>query len=244
MNAYNLKCLAVSCLLAGLALVAPTDAYAQKKPKEKKETKKKEPAPKPSKDEKKAKAAEEKALKAEIAAFNKNLESYRQFKAAKTNAEAEAGKLKSEVVRVKELEANCQKEVEGLRSEIEDLLNKLKNCEGKPAPGPNKPGFSIPTTGLYYVVQVGAFQNTNVETNPDNPDFRKESADGFNKYIMGVFSTIEQADALRTFLTKIDFRSSPQFRPFVVPYKDGTRVTLEDAIGPEEAAKRKKMLGQ
>jgi hypothetical protein len=81
-------------------------------------------------------------------------------------------------VRVKELEANCQKEVEGLRSEIEDLLNKLKNCEGKPAPGPNKPGFSIPTTGLYYVVQVGAFQNTNVETNPDNPDFRKESADG------------------------------------------------------------------
>ena len=64
------------------------------------------------------------------------------------------------------------------------------------------------------------------------------------KYMMGVFSTIEQADALRSFLTKIDFRRMPQYRPFVVPYKDGARITLEDALGPEEAAKRKKMMGQ
>ncbi|TAE16753.1 MAG: SPOR domain-containing protein [Bacteroidetes bacterium] len=240
MTSYNLKRIAVSCLMAGFAILSAPVAEAQKP---KKEPKKKETAPKPSKDEKKAKAAEDKALKAELASFGKNLESYKQFKAAKATAEAEAGKLKSEVVRLKELEAQCSKEVEGLRSEIEDLLKKLKDCEGKPSP-PSKGGFSIPTTGLYYVVQIGAFQNANVETNPDNPDFRKESADGFNKYIMGVFSTIDQADALRSFVSKIDFRRMPQYRPFIVPYKDGSRITLEEAIGPEEAAKRKKMQGQ
>lgn len=243
MKSYNLKCIAVSCLFSGLALFTTPEAFAQKKPKPKKETPKKEVKPKPSKDEKKAKAQEEKALKAELAAYNKNLESFKAFKSAKTTAEAEAGKLKSEIVRIKETEANCQKEVEGLRAEIEDLIAKLKAAESKGTPAPSKGGFSIPTAGMYYVVQIGAFQQANVETNPDNPDFRKESADGFNKYIMGVFSTIDQADALRSFLTKIDFRR-PQYRPFVVPYKDGSRITLEDALGPEEAAKRKKQMGQ
>ncbi len=244
MKSYNLRSVAFSCLFMGMALFATPEAYAQKKKEpKKKETKKKEPAPKLSKDEKKAKAQEEKALKAEISAYSKNLDSYRAFKNAKATAEAEAGKLKSEVVRLKENEANCQKEVDGLRAEIEDLIAKLKAAEGKSTPTPAKAGFAIPTTGMYYVVQIGAFQQANVETNPDNPDLRKESADGFNKYIMGVFSTIDQADALRSFLTKIDFRR-PQYRPFVVPYKDGARITLEDAIGPEEAAKRKKMMGQ
>ena len=97
---------------------------------------------------------------------------------------------------------------------------------------------------MYYVVQIGAFQQTDIETNPDNPDFRKETADGFNKYIMGVFSSIEQADAMRNFLMKIDFKRTPQYRPFIAPYKDGSRITLEEAIGPEEAAKRKKQMGQ
>lgn len=244
MKSYNLKCIAYSFLFIGLAFFATPEVHAQKKkdPKKKETPKKKEPAPKLSKDEKKAKAAEEKALKAEISAYSKNLDSYKAFKNAKATAEAEAGKLKSEVVRLKETEANCQKEVDGLRAEIEDLLAKLKAAENKPAP--SKGGFSIPTTGMYYVVQIGAFQQANVETNPDNPDFRKETADGFTKYIMGVFSTIEQADALRSFLGKIDFRRMPQYRPFVVPYKDGARITLEDALGPEEAAKRKKMMGQ
>gem|GEM_PF-1517288 len=243
MKSYKLKYVTFTLLLFGFVLFATPDAYAQKTKPKKETPKKKEPAPKPSKDEKKAKAAEEKALKAELSSFTKNLDSYKSFKAAKTTAEAEAGKLKGEVVRVKELEAQCAKEVEGLRSEIEDLLKKLEACDKKPTPN-NKGGFSIPTTGMYYVVQIGAFQQTNIETNPDNPDFRKENADGFTKYIMGVFSTIEQADAMRVFLRKIDFRSMPQYRPFIAPYKDGNRITLEEAIGPEEAAKRKKQMGQ
>ncbi len=248
MKFYTIKYTALMCLFFGLGLLISPDAYAQKKPAKKTEKQpktKKEPAPKPSKDEKKAKAAEEKALKAEISAFGKNLESFKNFKAAKTTAEADASKMKSEVVRVKELEAQCSKEVETLRSEFADLLKKLEECEKNKKPAsPTKGGFSIPTTGMYYVVQIGAFQQNSIETNPDNPDFRKESTDGFSKYIMGVFSTIEQADAMRSFLMKIDFQRTPKYRPFVAPYKDGNRITLEEAIGPEEAAKRKKLQGQ
>jgi hypothetical protein len=234
----------LSLLLLCMAMIFAPEAQAQRKKKTKKTddteeaTSTKTKKPKLSKEEKKAKAADDKALKKELSAFQKNLDSYRAFKQAKADAEAEASTLKGELTRSKEQEAQCGKEVEGLRSEIEDLLAKIKACDDKPK------GFGVPAKGVYYVVQIGAFQQADVEANPDNPDFRKESADGFNKYIMGVFNTIEQADALRAFLMKLNFQRVPQYRPFIAPYRDGARISLEEALGPEEAEKRKKTMGQ
>lgn len=232
----------LSLLLICVALLASPDVMAQRKKKTKtdepKEETPKTSKTKLSKDEKKKKAEEDKALKKELAAFGKNLDSYRAFKKAKSDTEEENKQLKGEITRVKELEAQCAKEVEGLRAEIEDLLAKIKACDDKPK------GFGVPTKGMYYVVQIGAFQQADVEANPDNPDFRKESADGYNKYIMGVFNTVEQADALRGFLMKLNFNTMPQYRPFVRAFRDGAGITLEEALGPEEAEKRKRQMGQ
>ena len=236
MNSHTSRYVFTLLALFAFTLFGTNEAIAQKKEKPKKEVK-----PKLSKDEKKAKADEEKALNAEVKAFGKNLESFKNFKNAKVTAENENGKLKTEVARIKETQAQCDKDVEGLRADIEELMRKLKACEEKG--GTNTPSVkessAIPTKGIYFTVQVGAFQKTDIETNPDNPNFRKENADGYSKYVMGVFNNVQQADAMRDFISKLDFRQ-PNTRPVLVPYKDGVRISLEDALGAEQASKYKK----
>ncbi|GAB4407795.1 MAG: hypothetical protein OHK0053_34440 [Microscillaceae bacterium] len=182
---------------------------------------------------------EEKALKNELKSFQKDLKAFKKFKDDKARTERELAAVGTELVRVKELEAQCAKEVEGLRDEIDELRRKLEECNGS-----KTAGFGIPGKGQFFVVQIGAFQQKDVSVNNDNPDFRKENADGFNKYIMGVFNDLGQADQLRAFLLQLDFRSNPEYRPFVAAYKDGRRITMEEALGPEKAEERRRIVGQ
>lgn len=217
-------------LAAFLAVFLVNSAEAQKKEKKSKE--------KPSKEEKKAKKDEEKQLKAELKEFTNDLNKYKSFKEAKETAESELSSTRSELTRVKELEAQCAKEVEELRSEIEELQRQLVACNKKPG------GFSIPSSGLYYVVQIGAFEQKDLSLNDNNPDFRKDFSQGLNKYIMGVFPSVAQADQLRDFLLQLDFKKDPSYRPFIAPYRDGVRITIEEALGPDEAQKRKAQKGE
>lgn len=213
-----------------MALFSAPELAAQKS---KKSKSKKE---KSSSDDKKAKKQEEKKLQAELRAYMKNPSNFKAFKQAKEDAESENAQLKQEASRLKELESQCAKEVEGLRTEIEDLRNKLATAQ-------QPTGFGIPSKGLYYAVQIGAFEKKDVSVNDNNPDFRKENTGGFAKYIMGVFPSIQEADELRRFLLELPYFKNKQSRPFVVPYRDGNRVTLEDALGPEEAERRKREMG-
>lgn len=245
MNTVLKVFLAAFIVLGSLAISDTSEVYAQKR-RSKKEKKEKED--KPDKKSRRSKDKgdglskdEERALKKELKSYKKNLESYQAYKDRNNETRAELGEVKTELARVKQLEADCNKEVEGLRGEIEDLMAKLDAC--KASKSENK-GFSVPTSGLYYVVQIGAFENADAPTNNNNPDFRKENDNGMNKYIMGVFNSVDDADALRNFLYQIDFRRNPNYRPFVVPYRDGQRISIEDALGPDEAQRRRQMMGQ
>ncbi len=233
-----------SLALMAMFLVFSPDAEAQKsrtkKEREPKEKKEREPKEKKSREtdtgsDGKLSRDEEKALKNEAKAFQKNPASFKKFKDDKARAEADLATNTRELLRVKELESQCANEVEELRKQIEDLEARLKAQSDRPAAGSN---FGVPQEGLFYVVQIGAFQQKDVTVNDNNPDFRKENSDGYNKYIMGVFNSIEQADQLRAFLLQLDFRK-PEYRPFVAPYKDGNRISVEDALGTEEAARRR-----
>lgn len=208
------------CVLFTLCLV--TSAFAQKL----------------SKEEKKAKKAEEKALKAELKAYTKNLDQYKAFKEEKLKAESRNVELEKELAQAKDAKIRCERDLDGAKSKAQSAESKLKACESKPK------GFGIPNNGLYYVVQIGAFEQNNVPTNNDNPDFRSENNGGLTKYIMGVYDNLTEADQVRDFLMQLDFRSDPAYQPFVVPFKDGRRITIEEALGPEEAEKRRQNFGQ
>ncbi len=195
-------------------------------------------AQKLSKEEKKAKKAEEKALKQELKAYTKNLDSYKAFKEEKLRAESRVVELEKEAAQAKDAKLRCENDLKGAKSKIQSAESRLKACETKPK------GFGIPNNGLYYVVQIGAFQQSNVPTNNDNPDFRSENNGGLTKYIMGVYDNLAEADQVRDFLMQLDFRSDPAYQPFVVPFRDGQRISIEEALGPEEAERRRQNFGQ
>lgn len=227
-----------SLLIFVFFFLAMPDVQAQRK-KKKSDTTEEKTDKKSKTNDKKAKAADDKKTIAEIKALLKNPEQYRRMKQEREEAQAEVGRLNTELTKAKQLEQQCATEEENLKRQIEELMGKVTNLENQPKGN----GGAIPGKGMYYVVQIGAFQQKDVEVNPDNPDLRKDVTDGFNKYIMGVFPDIQQADQLRMFLLQLDFRRNPAYRPFIAPYKDGRRISLEEALGPEEAQRRKQQMG-
>jgi cell division protein FtsN len=79
--------------------------------------------------------------------------------------------------------------------------------------------------GLVYRVQIGAYVFYEMDSKPETGgDFVSERADGFNKYVIGSFREYEEASAFRDELKKMGLDD-----PWVVPYIDGIRVTIDEA---------------
>lgn len=193
---------------------------------------------KPSKEEKKAAKAREKAAKQKLKDFKKDLNSFMAFLEAKEEAESQVSSLRGQLNQVQnDLEA-AKNGKAASDKQVEDLTSQLAACNARPKDS----GFGVPSSGLHYTVQIGAFQEANAPANSGNPEFRKTSEGGFNKYIMGVFNNIGEADALKRFLLELDFRSDPTYRPFIVPYRDGARISMEEALGPEESQRRRQQI--
>ncbi|WNJ20786.1 hypothetical protein [Pontibacter sp. G13] len=79
--------------------------------------------------------------------------------------------------------------------------------------------------GLVYRVQIGAYVFYEMEGAPTaSADFVAERSDGFNKYVIGSFRTHDEANTFRDGLKKMGLED-----PWVVPYIDGVRVTIDEA---------------
>lgn len=80
--------------------------------------------------------------------------------------------------------------------------------------------------GLIYHVQVGAYVHFDMNQHLVNTDktFEGENRDGMNKYMMGNFRDLKNAEAFRDDIRKLGIKDA-----WVVPYVDGTRVTMEEA---------------
>lgn len=80
--------------------------------------------------------------------------------------------------------------------------------------------------GLVYRVQVGAYVHfdMNQYLGDTEKSFEGENQDGMNKYMMGNFRGMTNAEAFRDDIRKLGIKDA-----WVVPYIDGTRVTTEEA---------------
>jgi hypothetical protein len=80
--------------------------------------------------------------------------------------------------------------------------------------------------GLIYHVQVGAYVHFDMNQHLVQTDktFEGETRDGMNKYMMGNFRDLNNAEAFRDDIRKLGIKDA-----WVVPYIDGTRVTMEEA---------------
>jgi hypothetical protein len=145
----------------------------------------------------------------------------------------ESQELLSQVNQLEASRANQQARINQLEAEIGRLQNDLAVTEESlrtlAAEGqPNYDGGNTQDnmSGLIFRIQIGAFSQTSIpetlDVQGDNLDF--ETADGLQKIIIGKFQDYESAKELKSYMQKIGIPDA-----WVVPYLNGSRITLEEA---------------
>ncbi|MCB0568318.1 MAG: hypothetical protein KDC66_01070 [Phaeodactylibacter sp.] len=172
---------------------------------------------------------EKKELKAKLKNYKQNpnqllsleddLDHYRQenqqLQAQMAQVQAEANRKDSKV-------ASLQQEVDQLNMSLrtaQESIRQLNNDQATASKGPDM-------SGLVFRVQIGAYGKTNVPANldKDNDNMDLEVVDGLQKIIIGMFRDMNEADQLRAHMQKIGIKDA-----WVVPYRDGVRITMEEA---------------
>jgi hypothetical protein len=203
-------------LAMGAMALAPMQTYAQQDKKAVKAEKKRW--------KKKAKTYVKNplALKAREEAFAKELEELqkRLKECQKRNGELQA-----------ELDECAQKaaaEIRQYKYKYDSLYNEFKRLSTAYESTRGATTSSDVTTvkGLYYRVQVGAYQKFNMNRHLEYTDesFTGESADNLNKYMMGRFKTYALAEAFRNDIRKLGIKDA-----WVVAYNDGVRIDIKEA---------------
>ncbi len=213
MNSRTLKFLSI-LFLAFAMIVTPTGAsYAKKK---KKKSKKKEQKELRKKWKKKAKAYIKNplALKAREEAYEKQIQELttqnQELTEQVAQLQGELDKLKGELSAAESRIKSCEAEKERLKTAYEAQKQvTTKNIE----------------PGLVYKVQIGAFKYFDINKYlQDNENFKGETQDGLNKYVIGKFKDYEVATAFKKDIRRMGIRDA-----WVVPYIDGVRVTMAEA---------------
>lgn len=79
--------------------------------------------------------------------------------------------------------------------------------------------------GLVFKVQIGAFIHFNMNDYlKETTNFEGESADNFNKYVLGAFRDLTVAEAFKKDIAKMGIKDA-----WIVPYVDGVRVEMAEA---------------
>jgi hypothetical protein len=79
--------------------------------------------------------------------------------------------------------------------------------------------------GLVFKVQIGAFIHFNMNDYlKETVNFEGESADNYNKYVVGAFRDLEVAEAFKKDIALMGIKDA-----WVVPYVDGVRVEMAEA---------------
>lgn len=87
-----------------------------------------------------------------------------------------------------------------------------------------KAGMIAPS-GLAFKVQIGAYKSFNISTYFEKPkSINTEDVDGMNKYIIGYFNDLDKATAFQKDVKKMGIKDA-----WIVPYKDGARISDDEA---------------
>ncbi len=156
-----------------------------------------------------------------------------ELKALKKLKPADIRKLKisfEEQLEEKEIEiAIAKKKTDTMQAYLYGMQNKYsdlqKNCENKTT---RVYGVlsAVQAKGYYYRIQLGAFKNFDLKNkmNKDDQSIQVEYLKGLEKYMIGLFFTFEDAVSYRKDIQQMGIKDA-----FIVPYKDGIRITHQQA---------------
>lgn len=167
--------------------------------------------------------AEKKRLKQELKTYKKM--SPMEIRSMKLNYES---KLKDKNNQLASSKA-FQKKADSLQSIINNNSLRVSSLEAQLQAAQNeatsaKKGVA---KGYYYRVQLGAYRNfeSKAKTSKDDDTYLKETVSDMDKFTVGLFFNLEDADAFKDEMRKLGVKDA-----FVVPYKDGKRITHKEAV--------------
>lgn len=188
-----------------LGMHTPTQAWAQQK----------------TKAQQKAEKNLKKQWKAKAKAYSKDPLSLKNYEEGNkeriADLEAELRKLKEQLAQQEaeiERQANEIRRYDAENQELKAAYQALKQAKEDNTP-----------RGLIFKVQIGAFEKFNINQYlNETENFEGESADGLNKYTIGNFRDPNLADAFRLDIRKMGIKDA-----WLVPYRDGIRITMTEA---------------
>ncbi|MDX2002214.1 MAG: SPOR domain-containing protein [Chitinophagales bacterium] len=163
------------------------------------------------KKEKKQKMSK-KEMQASMSSLNTNVEN---LKSQIANLQAENENLKNQLNKANDQAAALDQEAIKLKNQLTAAQQQVTTAQQMTA-APN---------GLAFKVQIGAYKNFKISQYFERAKkVETEDIDGYNKYIIGYFSTLEEAEAFEKDVKKMGIQDA-----WVVPYKNGDRISDEEA---------------
>lgn len=122
-------------------------------------------------------------------------------------------------------------QVSTLEAQLAEAQQELASRPAVPQPDVERPAEprnrNRVTQGVMFRVQIGAFRKKDLSKYFDNhPNFAGEiSEDGTQRITLGEFRDYWEADVFKKYLREMGVRDA-----WIVPYKDGERVSLKDVL--------------
>lgn len=146
-------------------------------------------------------------------------------KLSKDDLNTMVNQLNSQIKNLEAENTRLKTAIEQKDEEIAQLETDLQAEKNKPAPAPAVDPVNVVPAGVAFKVQVGAYQKFNInEYFVDVKKIGYENVDGTNKYVIGYFTSFEAAKGFESDMKKLGIKDA-----WLVPYKDGVRITDEEA---------------
>ncbi len=177
-----------------------------------------------SREERKEWKKKAKEYKRNPAALKELSESVNRYKREAQEYAAQINEMEAEKANRRARIAQLERETARLQDQLsaaQDALNR------QPEMPPVQPKMGDDMQGLFFRVQIGAFEKLNVPASLDreNDNMDLEMVDGLQKIIIGKYPDIESANALRNYMQQLGIPDA-----WVVAYQDGTRIPVESVV--------------
>jgi predicted RNase H-like nuclease (RuvC/YqgF family) len=177
---------------------------------------------------KKERKAELKHWKKEVKKYKKNplalkkiMDKYEQYKDENKELQDQVNSFETERGQDLRKISQLEQEVARLNNSLMDAEENARQLSMKQEEMADK-GLMM---GLVYRVQIGAYSERSLSTDLDTTeDMDLEEADGMQKILVGQFRELTKAEELQDYMKTIGVSDA-----WVVPYKDGVRLTMEEA---------------
>jgi hypothetical protein len=182
------------------------------------ETKDKKNKKTPKKDKK-----SEKALKEEMKEYYYEIEKFEKIKYEMGVAAERADSLDKVLADLKKNQVDNRDAIDRLALEREQNQVRLRELESKKSDSTMR--SAIPTEGIFFTVQIGAYNRVNLSNllDTNSSDLTVEEESGIKKYLLGGYKSYEDAANARKKIRQMGVKDA-----WIVSYKDGKRVPMNE----------------